>query len=278
MAAPSEAKLLETYLKDIFSRPFLRRFRYLYFGLQHAPDVFVLSDTEDVEFKYCEPMQATGLVKVHNREHYDRLLGWFARFGLPNNRPMLFYFDAWLSLLSKQAWDTPDLTIQQRVDGRVTASLGVQQDILLARPVSVHFTLIKLQATVDCYQAVFFDQTIPSYDHPLVLTDTKYPVPLRIGSDALVQAGILDTSCQDAGMVLIPGIEALMAKSLLKKDMVPHYGLKVWADAAPRCLSYGGYCHTPDVSLCAVRDNIFLFPLAKGYPDGDRRGSDSDPR
>ena len=42
-----KTKFIETYFRDRLSRPFMRRLKYMYFGLEHDNDIFVMIDTED---------------------------------------------------------------------------------------------------------------------------------------------------------------------------------------------------------------------------------------
>jgi len=94
-------KFVGNYCRDIFYRPYLRKLRYLYFGLEHSNDFFVFSDTEDLKFKYCEALQTTGIVKITNDLHLRAINNWFARRGIDRSVPMLVYFGTLMTLLSR---------------------------------------------------------------------------------------------------------------------------------------------------------------------------------
>jgi hypothetical protein len=261
--ADSDHKFIETYCRDIFSRPFARRFRYLYLGLDRCDDTFVLSDTKDTDFKYCEPMQATGLVKVHNPDHLAKLKRWLQSYGLDGTRPYLFYFGLLLTLFNKTTKET-FVQIRREPNGAITASVGDGPLELIARPIDAYFVLTKLQSYVDKYSAVFFKETIPTYAIALENPETITKLVTRpVACQDLYEAGFLDIVCRDINLVLLPGLDMLTIKALVKTDKSYTTGIKLWSDSAPRCLNYGGFYTDQDVSLCVVRDNTFIFPKPK---------------
>ena len=257
-----DLKFIETYCKNTFHRPFMRRLKYLYFGLDHDDDIFVMSDTEDIEFKYCDPLQATGLIKIHNREHLKLIKSWFSQFGVDRQRPMLFYLGALMTVLGKSPWEKTEFTLEYGSRGDVSICVGGNTPVLITRPIDTHFTLTILQGYVEKYRSVFLDHTLPSY----ILTPPNVPnklIMMPISCSVLKDAGILRTSYHDLNLVLLPGLDIIQTKSLIKKDIPYESGVRIWTDNSPSCLNYGGFYSDQDVSLCVVRDNIFLFPRLK---------------
>jgi hypothetical protein len=264
-SAALDYKFIEAYCKDRFCRPSVRKLRYLYFGLDHPRDTFVFSDTEDVEFKYCEPLQTTSLVKIRNADHLAAVQAWFTRFGIvENSAPMLFYFGTMMTALSKVSWGSPDIAIGCEPSGAVVLSVAGGPRILVARPIDTYFTLTKLQTYVEKYAAVFFDAIQPSFVLALADLDRANKLQtLPLSGQALYDAGLLDTPCHDVKLILLPGLDRLAVKSLAQKDLPFESGIRIWSDSSPRCLNYGGYYTDRDVSLCVVRDNVFVFPKPK---------------
>lgn len=262
MGAPKNTggKFIETYVLNHFSRPFGRKLHYIYTGLDHARDIFVLSNTEDTEFKYCEPGQTTGMIQIHNREHLAAMRTWLTRFGFDDDEPRLIYLSELTAALNKTSWDSPDITIRRDNFGCVYLALA-DRTILASRPIDTHFTLTKLQEYVGKYTAAFFAATVPSHAIDLPDADKAARVTrLPVSCQALHDAGVLDSVCPDLNLVLRPGQDYLLIKSIMRADMPYSSGVRLWADGGPRCINYGGFFSSADVSLNVVRDNIFVFP------------------
>jgi len=257
-------KFVGNYCRDIFYRPYLRKLRYLYFGLEHSNDFFVFSDTEDLKFKYCEALQTTGIVKITNDLHLRAINNWFARRGIDRSVPMLVYFGTLMTLLSKISWESPDIKVRQTPEGVVLFSVGEEIDVMIARPCDTYFTLTKLQAYVDKYNTIFFNPTQPS--HRISVPETTTPNKLQrlsVSCQELYDNGFLDKDCFDVNLMLLAGRDVLLIKSLLQKNTSYSSGIRIWSDTSQRCLNYGGYYTDANVSLCGIRDNVFLFPRIK---------------
>lgn len=262
-------KFVESYLKDKFSRPFARRLKYIYLGLDHCEDTFVLSDTEDTDFKYCESMQTTGLVKIKNPEHLRKVLQWFDNCKIDRKSPCIFYFSRVATLLNKMAWSDPAIKVVRHPDGIVTMSTPGFEDIIVARPIDTHFTLTRLQGFVDKYNKVFFEND--GFYHDVEPSSEKVTSlsSLSISCLDLYEAGILDAICEDIKLVLLSGLDLLVAKSLIAHEADYKYGVRLWADNGKKCLNYGSFYTDADLAICSCRDNIFIFPVAKKEPQSD---------
>lgn len=259
-----DGKAIENYCKDKLYRPFLRKMQYLYFNPEYKENILVFSNTEDIDFKYCESLQTTGLVKIINRQHLAMFYNWFDRCGITRAIPMLIYFGTFMTLLSKVSWGTPTYTIKRTSDGCVFFSIKESIDILIARPCDTHFTLTKLQSYVEKYSDVFFTPKQPSYQ--LQIPETSTPNKMQrvpLSCEELRARGFLNTTCRDINLLLLPGQDVLLIKSLLQKNIPFESGVRIWSDTSLKCLNYGGYYTDADISLCVVRDNVFLFPKTK---------------
>ena len=263
-----DLKFIEGYCRNYFHRPFMRRLKYIYFGLEHADDVFVMSSTEDIAFKYCESLQTTGLIKIHNKDHLQMIRSWFSQFGIDRQRPMLFYLGSLMAVLGKTSWENTEIGLEHGSRGEVSLRVGESASVLIARPIDTHFTLSLLQGYVEKYSAVFFDDVVSSATLNLPDAPNKL-ITMPISCDSLKDGGILQTSCYDLNLVLLPGIDTLQTKSLIRKDIPYESGLRVWADNGPHCLNYGGFYNDRDISVCVVRDHICLFPKLKQEPVDD---------
>jgi len=252
---------LETYFIDRFLRPFGRRLQYIYTGFEHNEDIFVLSNIEDIDFKYCEPLQTTGLIKIHNQDHCNAVISWLTRFGAGRNEPRLVYFGNIVAALNKEMGTSTNITITTDPIGAVYVSLGVDKKILASRPIDTHFTLTQLQHYVEKYATVFFTDTMTKHD--VTIPDAQKAnklVMLPISGEALYKAGVLESSCRDVTLCLRPGQDYLIIKSLLQAKTPYTSGIRLWADGSPHCINFGGFFNNPDISLSVVRDNIFVFP------------------
>jgi len=259
-----DLKFAEQFCNNKLCRPFMRKLRYLYFGLDHTNDIFVLSNTEDTDFKYCEAIQTTGLVKVINAEMRDKINAWFTSWGIDRSRPMLVYFGKLMELLNRVSWKDDKFTLTSTKYGTVVFNGDTFQDVMVARPCETHFTLSQLQSYVDKYTKVFFEQSIPSYT--LKLPDSENSNKLQripISAAELYQAGFLKASCYDLHVISLPGQDAILPKNLISKTMSFETGLRFWNDGSKGSLNYGGYYADADVSVCVVRDNIYVFPKLK---------------
>jgi hypothetical protein len=259
-----DLKFVEQFCNDKLYRPFMRKLRYLYFGLNHADDLFVLSNTEDIKFKYCEAVQTTGVVKVINAEMRDKINACFTAWGIDRSRPMLVYFGELMALLSKVSWKADKFTLTSTVYGTVVFNGAEFQDVMVARPCDTHFTLTQLQSYVDKYTKVFFERSIPSY--ALELPDAINPNKLQripISANDLYKANFLKASCYDLHVISLPGQDSILPKSLISKTLCFETGLRFWNDGYKESLNYGGYYTDADVSVCVIRDNVSLFPKLK---------------
>ena len=257
-------RFVESYLLDKFSRPFVRKMNYIYTGLDHSSDIFVMSNTEDSEFKYCEPLQTTAMIKVLDPEHLTAINACFSRFGIVDDAPRIIYFGALLPILNKIRWDSPDLIVRQGEFGKIYISLGDGQEILISRPIDTHFTLTKLQDYVDRYSAVFFNRSVPS--HTVMLPEAEKAnklITLPVSCQELHDAGLIDRQCRDINLILRPGQDFLVIKSLLHTGVPYTSGIRLWAEAGPHCINFGGFFTDHESEHCVVRDNIFVFPKVR---------------
>ena len=258
-----QAKFVETYLRDRFFRPFIRKLHYIYFGLDHDEDIFVLSNTEDVEFKYCDSLQTTGFIRITNPDHLQALRDWFALFGVDRSQSVLFYFSTLMTFMNKISWDISKAKIRHGRDNLVFVSAEGIEEILISRPVDTYFTLMKLYSYLEKYQPVFFNKTIASFVVSAPITEKPNQLGrLLLTSDTLSNCDHTDRTYGDINLLVIPGQDTLIIKSLLQKDTVCENGIRIWAETQT-CLNYGGYYTDPYISLCVVRDNVFLFPKVK---------------
>lgn len=252
-------KFIENYFKNTFSRPFMRKMKYIYWGLDHDDDIVVLSNTKDTDFKYCEPLQTTSLVKIHNKSHRDMFYLWLEHIGVNLKEPGLLYFGALITMLSKVSWDS----VKFRSDDNGSIFIHTETDCaLIAKQIDTYFTLFKLQTYVDTYKSVFFDNTHPSYYLPIPDGLNKI-VRIPFSCDILIQENLLKTPLEDFDLLLLQGIENLQTKSLIQNKTLYETGVRVWVWKNFHCINYGGFYKDADISLCSVRDNIAIFPKKK---------------
>jgi hypothetical protein len=256
-------KFVESYFKDKLARPFSRRLKHIYFGLDGCDDVLVLSDTEDTEFKYCEPMQTTGLVKIVNAEHLEKITRWFDHCQIDRTTASIFYFSRVITLLNKLSWSDPAITYKRDLNGIVEMTLPDGASIVIAQPIETHFTLTKLQSFADKYSKVFFEDQGHVFDVPTAYEKVAPVTSLSVSCADLYESGLLDTHCEDIKLVLLAGLDLLVTKSLIGKDREHTTGVRLWADNGKRCINFGGFYRDADVSICSSRDNIFIFPVKK---------------
>ena len=246
-------KFVENYIRDKFMRPFKRRLKYIYFGLDVAPDTFVLSTTDDTEFKYCEPLQATGIVQILNPEHLEKIEQWLAYCQLDQTKPFVCYFELLVQSLSKEKWDNPHLRFEQRPD-EIVLHLSNGAQITIARRVETYFTLSKLQQVANEYRDALLSDRGFYFDTEY--TDTQ--------STSLVKQAVdcskFDARYVDVTLVLLVGLDLLVQKSLIVKD-VPHASaIRMWTAPSVNSFRFGSYYKTADLRIAVARDNIFVFP------------------
>ena len=221
-----DLKFIENYVKNIFNRPFMRKLRFMYFGLDHEPDIFILCNREDVEFKYCESMQTTGLVKLKNPETARIISAWLSSLGIDNTRPMLLYLGLLMTALNKAPWASLSVNVQRDPLGPIFLSVDNEQPVMIARPVDTHFTLTKLQRHVEKYSAVFFDKT--QRPHTLSVPDLPSKIiTIPVSKSILEEVGVIDATCRDVNLILIPGVDVLQTKSLIQKSHPYETGVRL---------------------------------------------------
>ena len=188
----------------------------------------------------------------------------FAYVGCDGSIPMIMYFGNVMTAMSKLAIPLTEVQIRKTLDGVILFSSGELIDIIIARPCKTHFTLTKIQNYIKKYSDVFFDSIQPSYTLTLPKDIVQNKIcKLSVPCQLLYEAGILNKPCYDVNLILLPGLDMILTKSLIQKDIAFSSGIRLWADVSPQCLNYGGYYTDPHVSLCVIRDNVFLFPKAK---------------
>lgn len=256
-------KFIKNYCQTVFYRPYLRKQHYFYFGLEHDSDTFVTSNTEDSKFKYCAPLQTTGLIKVINKDHLSKINDWFSYLCIDRNIPSIFYFDRICKSIGDIPWDSQDIKIITGPHNWVYISIGnCDNNILIARPLEIHFILMGIQYYVSKYKSVFFSDTHSTLNYQTPDHKNKLS-QIPISCDELMSAGLVTSHCNDINLILIPGSDVLQDKSLIKKNHSYNSGIKLWTDSSPSCLNYGGFYTDANVSLVVVRDNVFLFPRTK---------------
>jgi len=255
-----DGKFLENYFRDNFSRPYARRLSYLYFGLDHSPDLFLFNNTEDIDFKYCEATQATGIIKITNVDHLQKINEWFLHCGIDKKSPKLCYFNRMMTMLSKCSWNIDKLTVRTTPDGCTYFSSVEAVEVLITRPCDTHFTLSKLQLYSDLYCSIFFTETVKSYIVPIPLGDENKLQRVVVSCEDLFHNQFLTSNCHDINLILLPGLDKPLVKNLVSKNLYSENGIRVWNDGGKMCLNYGGYYSNQDISMCVVRDNIYVFP------------------
>lgn len=256
-------KFIESYMKDKFLRPFGRRLKYIYLGLDRCDDIFVLSDTEDTDFKYCDSMQTTGLIKIKNTDHLSKIIQWFDYCKIDRFSPCIFYFNRMISILNKMKWDDPDIKIIKDVDKNVIMSTSLYGDVVISSVITTHFTLTKLQSFVDKYTDAFFNNKDCYYDEPCGLEKTESVIIKQIAGQNLYDNKVLQFHSDDVKLVLLSGLDLLVFKSLVVPNKDRKFGIRLWADNKYGCVNYGSFFDDDDISVCTSRDNIFIFPIAK---------------
>ena len=257
-------KFVETYFKDKFARPFARRLKYMYFGLEHDKNLFVLSDTEDTDFKYCDPLQTTGLVQIKNSSELEILDRWFVHNKIDRNYPYIFYLNNVMSLLAKIKNDTSNLSTVCE-NNIVTMSVPDMEDVVIARKIDTHYTLSKLQNFINKYTEVFIKNNCVYFDiQPDLKKDDKFFL-INLASQELLNNGLTNTTIEDVKLVLIDGLDLIIPKSLLgkTKKIEDHFFIRLWSDISRDCINFGSYYKDEDILICTSRDNIFIFPKTK---------------
>ena len=250
-------KFIENYFLDKFYRPYIRKLGFIYFGFDQDESIFVLSNTEDTKFKYCEPLQTTGLIKILNKDHLEQITLWFRHLKINTTVPSILSIDLMMQAYKDMSWDDPSIVISQNENGCVSLS-----DVLIAHPIDTYFTLTRLQTFIKQYQNIFFDRNQKSLVIDVPPVSTKV-ITATISNDILNESGIINTPGYDINLILLPGLDILQTKSLIKKKTLSESGLRLWANSSAKCINYGGFYEDPDISLCVVRDNIYVFPKPK---------------
>lgn len=258
-------KFVEAFFKDKFARPFIRRLKYMYFGLDHAANTFVLSDTEDTEFKFCDATQSTGLVRVLNNEHLDKLNLWFAHMKIDRTKPYIFHFNRLMTLLNKTKWNDPTITTTLHDNKTVTITIpGLADEVVIASIIDAHYTLTRLQTFVKKYSDVLLgDDAFLYHDVKPHAEKTEGFILVPVSAQELLDKGLVDRPCEDIKIVLLEGLDLLVVKSLSVPDHAYQFEIRLWADNGLECINFGSYYKDANIAVCASRDNIFVFPPTK---------------
>lgn len=246
-------KFVENYMRDKFMRPFKRRLKYIYFGLDVDTTTFVLSTTEDTEFKYCEPLQSTGIVQVLHPEHLEKIEQWLAYCQLDRSKPFVCYFELLIQLLSKEKWDNPHLRFEGSAD-EVALYLTDGTRVIIARRVETYFTLSKLQQVADEYRKALLSDTGDFFDIEYVDTPSV-PVVKQV-----VDCSKFNPMYREVTLVLLVGLDLLIQKSLIAKGVAHAGAIRMWTTSGVNSFRFGSYYKTDDFHIAVARDNIFVFP------------------
>ena len=250
-----DKKFVVTFCKDKFLRAFMRRMPYIYFGLDHDKNTFVLSNTHDSEFKYCDSKQTTGLVKIHNEEVLKKVREWFISLGVITDHPMIFYVAKALTFINNQG--SRPWVVKRSVYGEISFSGTEGVDVTVSHPIDSHFTLVNLQRYVNKYSSVFLEGHTPRYLLPIEDSGNKI-LKLSVPCEELYKQSLIPFRCKPAHLLLFPGIELLQHKPLIQKKVPHDIGIVFWRDGSDLSINYGGMYQDQDITLCTVRDNTFL--------------------
>ena len=254
-----DIKFVEAYMRDKFSRPFKRRMKYLYFGLEVPENLFVLSTTEDVEFKFCEPLQATGLLQIDNPEHLQKIKQWLTFCKLDVTKPFIWYYEVMINLLNKKNWKNPNIVYVATAD-QVTMQIDGGDVVLIARRVETYFTITKLQAVINEYRDVLLDNKGQHYDITYEDKKSASIVSQTVPENTLFEKGLMSVPQRSLTLVLLAGLDLLIKKSLILEKVENESAIRMWTTPGTNSFRFGSYFRDTDISIAVARDNIFVFP------------------
>ena len=258
--------VLENFIKNNLSRPFSRKLQFLYTGVlldTKTTGTFILSNMKDTKFKFCDASQATGLVTIHNQLYKDKLLLLLSTLTIDVDIPGMVYFNNIIGSMNHVGWDISKLVVLEDINHNKFISFTTStKDMVVPifKTIESHFIIVLLTDLVNNYQTAFrLDTDIPYVDMQLDFDITKL-----ITSDMILPHGIIDKPCNNFRLMLLQGNDLINTKSIDKPEIsyVFTTGVRLWK-VGPNCINYGSYYRNSDITLCCIRDNVYIFPTPK---------------
>ena len=114
---------LENYVKSYFSRPFLRRLKYILTGLVQDEHFYIFGNVLDMDSEYSDSRQCTGLVKIHDERIALIIRDWLRSFHITFSTYGFIYIDNIIQIMNKAKWNRDDVVVVLQPNGVITATL-----------------------------------------------------------------------------------------------------------------------------------------------------------
>ena len=257
----SEAKLMETAVKDVFFAPTARRQPYLYRGFVADYDYYTVGSSVEKELVFSNPNQSIGIIEITDHEVRRRIDLWLQAFGITVSQLEVAFMAAMASLCSKAKWDLSKIVLAPQEDGSTNAMLSddPSTECMVRLPMESIFTLnvlsemrmhilSMLKAPSECF-------VYPYRQDDPDATIIRFHIPKA----EFANTSIARVFPSDIRGVLTRGVDVFDLRSLDKLEVSYDQSL-IFKMISGNALGYGSLLSTPTMRQIVSRIHVFLIP------------------
>lgn len=276
MAKPLTDKKTYDVIQSLFLRPFARRMKYIYTGMDIADNTYVLGNIDEEEYRFVARNQAMGLVHIKDAETHDLVTSWFEKSGMSFfDRPGLLHIVELSTLVKKYNYHMDAIPFQADGDGCIHAEVEPSKYICIYTPFYLFFIFDIYRSAASQYAAVFIDHIGLYADLPITeAIETAYK-KVVVPKDQMQRYDYLAPIFPGTfKAVLLKGLDYIVIKNTdIQKASC--YGVRLW-HLSGNALSYGFRYETETQVCVAARMNAVAILSKQETATGRSKGISHD--
>ena len=253
--------------QNYFLQPFMHRMRFLYCGLSHEQDVFVLGTEKESDIYLNDPTYAIGIVRVKDQSKLLLLKDLFASLSISLDQYAVVDLAGISQILSKVKWDVSRVTVDRHLDGSII--LRTFDPVLAEKTVSVpifsYYTFEKAKAAAAEYYSMITATPKPYLDVPTIESDVEGNLLRVVVDEEVITASPLAAFFKGRiKATLQKGLDLVDLNPLKKREEKSSvsrifWGLRLWTMPSPGALAYLHIYDHPEFTAGCARSNVFMF-------------------
>lgn len=224
----------------------------------------------EADFKFGDPEQSIGLIRITDDEQRDVVLGFLKHFKIiPNGKvPLIVSLKHLFSNAQKVKWDLDQIQTLIHDTGSYTLRIGKDEpEVVYAVPMESYFTYIRLMEILTPLRQglsgervdIPVTQETMGIDYDTIGTQSVFKTTVKAKN---LKGTPLELPKGSAGrpLILTRGRDLPTPKKLLEKqadDFQYTYALRLWT-IGPKEVCFAGYFKMPGYEAILGRVNLFL--------------------
>ena len=276
MTGPPTDKKTYEIIQSLFLRPFARRMKYIYTGMDISSDVYVLGNIDEEEYRFVARNQTMGLVQIKDQDTCSRVRKWFDASGLSLfNCPGILHIVELSTIVKKYKYRIDMIPFETDKDGCVYAEVEPSKHICVYTPFYLFFIFDIYLSAAHRYYNVFVQNKGVYADLPITEAIEYGYKKIIIPKKQMCQYDYLSPVFPGTfKAVLLKGLDHIVAKNIDIQNAVC-YGVRLW-HLSGRSLSYGFKYETETSIYVAARMNAVAILSKHETPQATTKGRSHD--